>query len=150
MANLLGFQRGAGDVQGFKMSLLLKLNDIKATDRTTSLLQFCIQQAADKSETLEGMNKSLQSIKPAARLQVTAVDTLLQELFNGIKKAQAAVTEATGIPDEGAGGSQVCERSCAVLMLLQGPEHIPYLFNVIQTGSQGGGTVGKTSQDLLG
>jgi hypothetical protein len=95
-------------MQGFKMSLLLKLNNIKATDRTTSLLQFCIQQAADKSSTLEGMSKSLPSIKPAARLQVTAVDTLLGELFNGIKHAQAAVTEATGMPDDDLGERQVC------------------------------------------
>jgi hypothetical protein len=81
-------------VQGFKISLLPKLENIKAVDRSTSLLQFCIQQAADKSETLVNMANHLSHVKPAARLQVTAVDTLLGELGTGIKRAQEQVIEA--------------------------------------------------------
>lgn len=105
------------EVQGFKISLLLKLQDIKATDRTTSLLQFCIQQAADKSSTLESMSAQLPSIKPAARLQVTAIDTLLAELTTGIKQAQRQVEHASGLDESAAGAVQVC--SCC--LTLQAP-----------------------------
>jgi hypothetical protein len=91
-------------VQGFKISLLLKLQDIKAIDRTTSLLQFCIQQAMCKSRTLEGMGTHLRTVKPAARLQVTAVDTLLTELSSGIKQAQDQVAKASGHPDSSTSG----------------------------------------------
>lgn len=57
-------------VQGFKISLLLKLEDIKATDRKTTLLQFCIQQAEDKSPTVLNLADNLSVVKQAARLQV--------------------------------------------------------------------------------
>ena len=57
-------------MQGFKIELLLKLEDIKATDRKTSLLQFCIQQAEDKSESVLNLAEDLAVVKQAARLQV--------------------------------------------------------------------------------
>jgi hypothetical protein len=57
-------------VQGFKISLLLKLEDIKATDRKTTLLQFCIQQAEDKSATVLNLAEDLSVVKQAARLHV--------------------------------------------------------------------------------
>jgi hypothetical protein len=81
-------------VQGFKISLLLKLEDIKATDRKTTLLQFCIQQAEDKSPSVLRLADELGCVKQAARLQVTAVDTLLGELGAGIKQAQGQVVKA--------------------------------------------------------
>ena len=92
-------------LQGFKISLLLKLQDIKATDRTTSLLEFCIRQAQDKSSTLPQMPSQLESVKPAAKLQVTAVDTLVSEMTSGIKQAKEHVAKAA----EGTGAAAEAE-----------------------------------------
>ena len=53
-------------VQGFKIALLLKLEDIKATDRKTTLLQFCIQQAEDKSPTVLQLAEDLSVVGSCA------------------------------------------------------------------------------------
>jgi Formin Homology 2 Domain len=81
-------------LQGFKIGILLKLEDIKATDRTTTLLQFCVGQAADQSDTVLSMAAQLPHVRPAAKLHVTAIDTLLGELATGIAAAQKQVVAA--------------------------------------------------------
>lgn len=96
-------------VQGFKLSLLLKLENIKATDRKTTLLQFCIQQAADQVDGILELPETMAPVKRAARLQVTAVDTLLAELRTGISEAKDQVVRAcaSDVQAQEAGGSQV-------------------------------------------
>lgn len=84
-------------MQGFKIDFLLKLHDVKATDRKTSLLQFCIEQAMDKSPTLQTMAAELSHVKPAARLQITAVSTMMAELQTGLNQCK----EATLIASQG-------------------------------------------------
>lgn len=84
----------ASVAQGFKLALLLKLENIKATDRKTTLLQFCIQQAADRDPAILALPDTMAAVKRAARLQVTAVDTLLSELRTGIADAQEQVVRA--------------------------------------------------------
>eukprot|EP00892_Ulva_mutabilis_P004243 jgi/Ulvmu1/2190/UM013_0036.1 len=83
-----------GAAEGFKLALLLKLENIKATDRKTTLLQFCIQQAADRDPAILALPDTMAAVKRAARLQVTAVDTLLSELRSGIADAQEQVVRA--------------------------------------------------------
>lgn len=99
-------------MQGFKLSLLLKLENIKATDRKTSLLQFCIQQAADQVEGILELPETMAPVKRAARLQVTAVDTLLAELRTGISEAKQQVVAAcaSDVHQQQAGDAQVRSR----------------------------------------
>lgn len=93
-------------LQGFDVGFLLKLNDIKAVDGKTTLLQFCIEQAMDQSPTLAAMPATFTHLKPACRLQITAVTSIMAELHQGHKQAKAAVLAAMQValqqPKDGA------------------------------------------------
>ncbi len=57
-------------VTGFKLDTLLKLADVKGTDRKTSLLHFVLDQLLKDSPAMLTLPHQLASIKPAANLQV--------------------------------------------------------------------------------
>ena len=55
---------------GFKLDTLLKLADVKGTDRKTSLLHFVLDQLLKDSPAMLTLPHQLASVKPAANLQV--------------------------------------------------------------------------------
>ena len=66
---LLSLRRG---VVGFKLDTLLKLADVKGTDRKTSLLHFVLEQLLKEENASVGtLSAQLKSIHPAANLQVS-------------------------------------------------------------------------------
>ena len=78
-----GTQRGAA--AGFKLDALLKLADVKAVDRRTSLLQFVVRQLLADDMSIEGMPKNMQAVRPAATMQLSAVSMMINELRTGIR-----------------------------------------------------------------
>ena len=65
-----GFQLDTG-CAGFKLDTLLKLADVKGTDRKTSLLHFVLEQLLKEENASVGtLSTQLKSIHPAANLQV--------------------------------------------------------------------------------
>jgi len=57
----------------------------------------------DKSPTLERMAAALSHVKPAARLQITAVGTMMSELQAGLRQCG----EATLVASNGVGGDNL-------------------------------------------
>ena len=55
---------------GFKLDTLLKLADVKGTDRKTSLLHFVLDQLLKDSPAMHSLPHQLATVKPAANLQV--------------------------------------------------------------------------------
>ena len=56
---------------GFKLDTLLKLADVKGTDRKTSLLHFVLDQLLKDGPAMLTLPQQLASVKPAANLQVS-------------------------------------------------------------------------------
>ena len=65
---------------GFKLDTLLKLADVKGTDRKTSLLHFVLEQLLKEENASVGtLSAQLKSIRPAANLQVCIAATLVSD-----------------------------------------------------------------------
>ena len=60
----------AATVAGFKLDTLLKLADVKGTDRKTSLLHFVLDQLLKDSPGMRSLPHQLANVKAAANLQV--------------------------------------------------------------------------------
>ena len=58
---------------GFKLDTLLKLADVKGTDRKTSLLHFVLDQLLKDGPAMHSLPHQLATVKPAANLQVCAL-----------------------------------------------------------------------------
>lgn len=63
-----GTQRGAA--LGFKLDTLLKLADVKGTDRRTSLLHWVVQYLLKQDPDFKDMPSTLRATVPAAGVQV--------------------------------------------------------------------------------
>lgn len=55
---------------GFKLDTLLKLADVKGTDRRTSLLHFVVRQLIASQPSVEQLSQQLAASKQAADIQV--------------------------------------------------------------------------------
>lgn len=58
-----------GSAAGFKLDALLRLADVKAADRRTSLLQFLLQQALPARPSLATLPAQLATVLKAANVQ---------------------------------------------------------------------------------
>ena len=94
LGNHLNAGTHRGSAAGFKIDTLLKLADIKAVDRKTSLLQFVIEQLRIQDPAIDEMTKGMEDLKPAATIQLSAVSQMLQELRVGLKNVQVEIEEA--------------------------------------------------------
>ena len=56
---------------GFKLDTLLKLADVKGTDRKTSLLHFVLEQLLKEDARLRKLPQELGTVKPASNIQVS-------------------------------------------------------------------------------
>lgn len=59
------------DTAGFKLDTLLKLADVKGTDRKTSFLHFVLDQLLKESSAMHSLPHQLSDVKAAANLQVS-------------------------------------------------------------------------------
>lgn len=71
---------------GFKLDTLLKLADVKGTDRKTSLLHFVLDQLLKESTAMHSLPHQLSNVKSAANLQAScsvnhAQDWILPDCF---------------------------------------------------------------------
>ena len=70
---------------GFKLDALLKLADIKAVDKKTSLLQFVIDQLRKQDPSIDELVDSMPHVKAASTIQLSAINSLIDELRVGLK-----------------------------------------------------------------
>ena len=64
-----------GSAQGFRLDALLRLPDVKASDRRTSLLQYVVARALPASPaTLPRLPEQLASVRSGAGVQVGTQD----------------------------------------------------------------------------
>ena len=54
---------------GFKLDTLLKLADVKGTDRKTSLLHFVLEQLLKEIPSMKSLHHQLSTVKPASNIQ---------------------------------------------------------------------------------
>ncbi|PSC67234.1 formin 6 [Micractinium conductrix] len=107
-----GTQRGAA--AGFKLDTLLKLADVKGTDRKTSLLHFVIAQLVEEDEGMKGMSAQLAHIKQAANMQLAALKGLIGEVRLGLRQVNQEVVQAAKSRDvEGSGSRHFSELMAA-------------------------------------
>jgi hypothetical protein len=83
-----------GDAAGFKLDALLKLADIKAVDKKTSLLQFVICQLRKQDPTIDSLVDGMTHIKGASTVQLTAVESMIGEIRQGLKMISASIERA--------------------------------------------------------
>ncbi|KAK9825141.1 hypothetical protein WJX81_003866 [Elliptochloris bilobata] len=97
-----GTHRGAAD--GFRLDTLLKLADVKGTDRRTSLLHFVLAQlVAAEGTGVAALAAQLAAVRPAANLQVSAVRTQMAELRASLASVNGEILIATGVRPGSAG-----------------------------------------------
>lgn len=99
-----GTQRGAA--AGFKLDTLLKLSDVKAVDRKTSLLQFVVTQLMAQDPSIADMAAKMDSVRPAATMQLSAVSAMVGELRVGLKLVQREAASARAAAERGADAVQ--------------------------------------------
>ena len=85
---------------GFKLDALLKLADIKAVDKKTSLLQFVIDQLRRQDPSIDSLVDAMPHVKPASTVQLSAVEAMLAELRAGLKLIRDQVEIAKLHTDE--------------------------------------------------
>jgi len=88
LGNFINDGSPRGGAFGFKLSSLSKLDDIKAADNKTTLLQYLVQMLEKKSPQLLKVNEELSLCEIAARVSMQAVSSDLASL----KKDFAATT----------------------------------------------------------
>ena len=100
-----GTQRGSA--LAFKLDTLLKLADVKGTDRRTSLLHWVVQYLLKQDPDFKDMPNSLHATVPAAGVQMHAVKALLGELKGGLQRVKSEIMAAML---EGSGAHEVFSR----------------------------------------
>jgi len=79
---------------GFKLDALLKLADIKAVDKKTSLLQFVIDQLRKQDPSIDSLVDAMPHVKAASTIQLSAVEAMIAELRAGLKLVRDQVAVA--------------------------------------------------------
>ncbi|KAL4437056.1 hypothetical protein ABPG75_004195 [Micractinium tetrahymenae] len=107
-----GTQRGSA--AGFKLDTLLKLADVKGTDRKTSLLHFIIMQLVEEDASMKGMSSELAHLKQAANMQLAAMKGMIGEVRLGLRQINTEVVQAAKSRDmEGSGSRHFSEMMAA-------------------------------------
>ena len=95
-----------GQAVGFRLESLLKLTDVKAVDRKTSLLHFVVKELQKTSPGVEFLSTELESVKAAAALHLDGTKDLLEQVVTGLKSVKDEVLRAAGAnPEQDAGSS---------------------------------------------
>lgn len=69
-----------GRAAGFRLDTLLKLADVKGSDKKTSLLQFVVREVLARCPTITELPRQLQKVQQAAKIQVDSLSGIMCEL----------------------------------------------------------------------
>ena len=95
-----------GQARGFRLEMLLRLTDVKAVDRKTSLLHFVAKELQKTAPGVEFLSTELESVKAAAALHLDGTKETLASVVNGLKAVNDEVLRAAGAdPDQDAASS---------------------------------------------
>ena len=94
LGNHLNAGTHRGGAAGFKLDTLLKLSDIKAVDKKTSLLQFVIEQLRKQDPTIDRLVDAMPNVKPASTIQMSAVSSMVGEIRLGLREIHDEIRTA--------------------------------------------------------
>ena len=95
-----------GQARGFRLETLLRLTDVKAVDRKTSLLHFVAKELQKTAPGVEFLSTELETVKAAAALHLDGTKETLASVVNGLKAVNDEVLRAAGAnPDQDAASS---------------------------------------------
>lgn len=109
LGNHLNAGTHRGGAVGFKLDTLLKLADIKAVDKRTSLLQFVIEQLRKQDPSIDRLVHAMPHVRPAASVQVSAVGAMLDELKLGLQEIREEVELTKSFIDSHCGATKFIE-----------------------------------------
>ena len=89
-----------GQARGFRLETLLRLTDVKAVDRKTSLLHFVVKELQKTSPGVEFLSTELESVKAAAGLHLDGTKEALGQIVAGLKQVNDEVLKAAGADPE--------------------------------------------------
>jgi len=89
-----------GQARGFRLETLLRLTDVKAVDRKTSLLHFVVKELQKTSPGVEFLSTELESVKLAASLHLDGTKEALGQIVSGLKQVNDEVLKAAGADPE--------------------------------------------------
>ena len=111
LGNHLNAGTHRGGAVGFKLDTLLKLADVKGTDRKTSLLHFVLQQLLAIDPDISNLLHHLSEVSSASRIQLSAVRGQVGELRLGLRNIHNEVSAAAKTRNvEGSGSGRFIER----------------------------------------
>ena len=84
VGNHLNVGSHSGSAVGFRLEVLLKLADVKAIDKKTSLLHFVYREMRKTVPEIEDLNKELESVTKAATLYLDGTFDMLKQVKNGM------------------------------------------------------------------
>eukprot|EP00884_Botryococcus_braunii_P003894 jgi/Botrbrau1/13505/Bobra.0082s0098.1 len=123
-----GTMRGAA--AGFKLDTLLKLADVKGTDRRTSLLHFVLLQLMKENQGLKSLPQQLGQSKAAANLQIGALRSIIGELRAGLKRVTTEIEWAAKVEHD---NRLAAEHAAFRDYLMSFHENASLQFEVLQT-----------------
>ena len=94
LGNHLNAGTHRGGAAGFKLDTLLKLSDIKAVDKKTSLLQFVIEQLRKQDPTIDNLVDAMPNVRPASTIQMSAVAGMVDEIRLGLRGVHDEISSA--------------------------------------------------------
>lgn len=109
LGNHLNAGTHRGGAVGFKLDTLLKLADIKAVDKRTSLLQFVIEQLRKQDPSIDRLVHAMPHVRPAASVQLSAVGAMLDELKLGLQEIREEVELTKSFIDSHCGATKFIE-----------------------------------------
>ena len=84
VGNHLNVGSRSGSAVGFRLEVLLKLADVKAIDKKTSLLHFVYREMRKTVPGIEDLNKELESVTAAATLYLDGTFDMLKQVKSGM------------------------------------------------------------------
>lgn len=85
IGNYLNGDSSRGDAKGFKLDALLKLMDVKGSNRQTTLLHFVMAELIKVDEQILYLPDELKGIKPASTLKLESIMASIEDLDRGLE-----------------------------------------------------------------
>ena len=89
-----------GQARGFRLETLLRLTDVKAVDRKTSLLHFVAKELKKTSPEVEFLSGELDLVKKASTLHLDGTKDTLEFVVKGLAAVHGEVLKASGADPE--------------------------------------------------
>ncbi|GBG24385.1 Formin-like protein 3 [Hondaea fermentalgiana] len=112
LGNYLNGTSARGGAYGFKLDLLTKIENLKAADHKTTLLQFIVREIASKKHpVMLKLTKDLQHVADASRISVNALATTCRNLCSDLNFVEGLLERIRGDKSGGEGSDSVfCEK----------------------------------------